>query len=126
MKRFVCLGCQTQFEINDQSKSNACPTCGKKVSSDFEVFRVLKHTSFSFALIAVLMFIPILAARQVSGGYYEIPGSKQGRHLVSENGLMAWKITNLVAAIFFVGLGLWFSKKQSEKQPADATYISIK
>jgi hypothetical protein len=111
-----CSECRRGFSAAALPISGVCADCERKHKSDVMVLHVFKWICFSLAIICFALLLPALLARETSYGYYEIPGSKNGPHIISKTGLMTLVIIGLVGPMFFGGVGWWLKIKQSKKQ----------
>lgn len=120
MEKLNCSRCSNEFEKSAENRAIICQMCNKSLKSDIVIFQVFKWTCFSIALAAFSLFIPVLAAKQSSPGYYVMPGKKPMS--VSKAGLDAWKIAIPIVTISFGLIGLYLGKKEDEKKSLYGNY----
>lgn len=124
MNKITCSECRVEFETTDDLMM--CEQCDRNLKMDIKVLEVVKWLSFTFALVALFMFIPIMAAQETSSGYYELPGGKGSPTFFSAYGRFVLLMLVVLASGGFTVLGLWFGKKLSEKQSKKSNPLSIK
>lgn len=120
MEKSNCSRCSNEFEKGAENRTMICQMCHNNLKSDIIIFQVFKWICFSIALAAFSLFIPVLAAKQSSPGYYVMPGKKPMS--VSKAGLDAWKIAIPFVTVSFGLIGLYLGKKEDEKKSLYESY----
>ncbi|HQU84788.1 MAG TPA: hypothetical protein PKY59_16740, partial [Pyrinomonadaceae bacterium] len=90
MDKAKCAKCEDEFETV-ASRKMLCEKCDKEMKDEIQVFQIFKWICFACAAAIFSMYIPILAAKENSHGYYSIQGRSRPM-MVSEDGMTKWKI----------------------------------